>query len=61
MSPDKTEIWVAIVLFILSELVGLSSLKANSLVQLAFTFLYRIFPGQLKVKKPRSPKQSLTF
>jgi hypothetical protein len=56
MSPDKTEIWVAIVLFILSELVGMSNLKANSLVQLAFTLLYRVFPGQLKVKKPRSSK-----
>lgn len=55
-SPDKTEMWVAIVLFILSEFVGMSKLKENSLVQLAFAVLYKLFPAQVKVKKPRNPR-----
>lgn len=55
-SPDKAEMWTAIALFILSEVVGMSKLRENSLVQLAFTFLRNLFPAQLKVKKPRVRK-----
>jgi hypothetical protein len=56
VTPDKTEMWAAIALFVLSEVVGMSKLRENSLVQLAFTLLRNLFPAQLKIKKPKAPR-----
>lgn len=55
-SPDKAEMWVALILFIFSELVGVSKLKENSLLQLVLAVLYKLFPAQVKIKKPRNLK-----
>jgi len=33
-TPDKTEIWVAVALFVASEVIGMSKAKDNSILQL---------------------------
>ncbi|MFZ9959304.1 MAG: hypothetical protein ACO3GP_02835 [Candidatus Limnocylindrus sp.] len=47
MTPTQTEI-VAVVLFAASEVVGLSPLRSNSLLQLALQLLTQAFPFRRK-------------
>lgn len=56
-TSDKTELWVAVGLFIFSELVGMSKAKDNSLTQVALRALTNMFPLEIKTKSTRRLKR----
>lgn len=57
--PDtsKTDLWIAVGLFIFSELVGMSKAKDNSLTQVALRALTTMFPLEIKTKSTRRLKR----
>lgn len=57
--PDtsKTDLWIAVGLFIFSELVGMSKAKDNSLTQVALRALTTMFPLEIKTKSTRRIKR----
>lgn len=65
--PDtsKTDLWIAVGLFIFSELVGMSKAKDNSLTQVALRALTTMFPLEIKTKSTRrikrDPRGRFTF
>lgn len=56
-TPDKTELWAAVTLFIFSELVGMSKAKDNSLTQVVLRTLTTMFPLEVKPKNTRRLKR----
>ena len=56
-TSDRTELWVAVGLFIFSELVGMSKAKDNSLTQVALRALTNMFPLEIKTKPTRRLKR----
>ena len=56
-TSDRTELWVAVGLFIFSELVGMSKAKDNSLTQVALRALTNMFPLEIKTKSTRRLKR----
>lgn len=56
-SPDRTEIWVAVALFVASELIGISKAKDNSVLQALLRAARTMFPLELKQDKPKPRKR----
>jgi hypothetical protein len=54
-TPDKTELWVAVALFVASEIIGLSKAKDNSILQLLLRTARTFFPLEVKLKSSNSP------
>jgi hypothetical protein len=44
--------WIGLALFVASEIVGMSQLKSNSLLQLLLTTLTNAYPYQPKRRRP---------
>lgn len=60
---ENTEVLVGLGLFVASELIGLSKLKSNSILQLVLEIGLRAFPYELKRReepKPRSTTRRTT-
>jgi hypothetical protein len=56
-TSDRAELWVAVGLFIFSELVGMSKAKDNSLTQVALRALTNMFSLEIKTKSTRRLKR----
>lgn len=54
MNPQHVE-YLGLALFIASELIGMSKLRSNSLVQLVLSAAMRAFPYTPKAKGPAGP------
>jgi hypothetical protein len=54
-TPDKTELWVAVALFVASEVIGMSKAKDNSILQLLLRTTRTFFPLEVKLKSSNSP------
>jgi hypothetical protein len=56
-TPDKTELWVAVALFVASEVIGMSKAKDNSILQLLLRTTRTFFPLEVKLKKSGKVKR----
>jgi hypothetical protein len=56
-TPDKTELWVAVALFVASEVIGMSKAKDNSVLQLLLRTTRTFFPLEVKLKKSGKVKR----
>lgn len=60
----EREVLIGFALFVASELIGMSRLKSNSVLQLVLTAAQRMFPYELKrkrvVESPKAPVQRTT-
>jgi len=56
-SPDKTDLWIAVGLFIFSELVGMSKAKDNSITQVVLRTLTTMFPLEIKQRTTKRLKR----
>ena len=52
--PDNTEIYIGFGLFVLSELVGMSKLRSNSILQVVLHMARELFPYTLERREPPS-------
>ena len=57
LTPDKTELWVAVALFVASEVIGMSKAKDNSVLQLLLHTTRTFFPLEVKLKKSGKVKR----
>jgi hypothetical protein len=55
----NTEVLIGLALFVASELIGMSRLKSNSLLQLILMAALRAFPYESKRRTPPNPLDSL--
>lgn len=53
-NPDYTEVYVGFALFVASELLAMSKLKSNSVLQLVLHMARELFPYELQRKEPPS-------
>lgn len=53
-NPDYTEVYVGFALFVASELLAMSKLKSNSVLQLVLHMARELFPYELHRKEPPS-------
>lgn len=51
-APDNIEVFIGFGLFILSELIGMSRAKDNSLLQLLMHMGQELFPYEVKRRQP---------
>jgi hypothetical protein len=56
-TPDKIEIWVAVALFVASEIIGMSKAKDNSVLQLLLRTTRTFFPLEVNLKKSNKVKR----
>ena len=56
-TPDRTELWVAVALFVASEVIGMSKAKDNSILQLLLRTTRTFFPLEVKLKKSGKVKR----
>ena len=56
-TPDRTELWVAVALFIASEVIGMSRAKDNSVLQALLRAARMMFPLELKQQKTKLRKR----
>ena len=56
-TPDRTELWVAVALFIASEVIGMSKAKDNSVLQALLRAARTMFPLELKQNKTKPRKR----
>jgi hypothetical protein len=56
-TPDRTELWVAVALFIASEVIGMSKAKDNSVLQALLHAARTMFPLELKQNKTKPRKR----
>ena len=56
-TPDRTELWVAVALFIASEIIGMSKAKDNSVLQALLHAARTLFPLELKQSKTKPRKR----
>lgn len=56
-TPDRTELWVAVALFIASEVIGMSKAKDNSVLQALLHAARTLFPLELKQNKAKPRKR----
>jgi hypothetical protein len=56
-TPDRTELWVAVALFIASEIIGMSKAKDNSVLQALLHAARKLFPLELKQSKTKPRKR----
>ena len=54
-TPDRTELWVAVALFVVSEAIGMSKAKDNSVLQLLLRTTRTFFPLEVKLRSKNSP------
>ena len=54
-TPDKTEIWIAVALFIASEIIGMSKAKDNSILQLLLRTARTFSPFEVKLRSKDLP------
>jgi hypothetical protein len=54
-TPDKTELWVAVALFVVSEVIGMSKAKDNSILQLFLRTARTFSPFEVKLRSKNSP------
>ena len=53
MAPqDNTEVYIGFALFVISELVGMSKLRSNSLLQMLLHMASELFPYTLERREP---------
>jgi hypothetical protein len=57
LTPDKTELWVAVALFVVSEILGMSKAKDNSVLQLLLRTARTFFPLEVNLKKSNKVKR----
>ena len=57
LTPDKTELWVAVALFVASEILGMSKAKDNSILQLILRTTRTFFPLEVNLKKSNKVKR----
>jgi len=55
MASEHSELLIGLALFVASELIGMSRLRSNSLLQIALTAAMRAFPYEMKKRPPVSP------
>lgn len=59
-NPEHTEVLIGFGLFFLSEAIGMSKYRSNSVLQLLLTAAMRAFPYELqRRKKPEPPKPNV--
>ncbi len=49
---ENTEVWIGFGLFILSEVIGMSKAKDNSVLQLVLHMASELFPYEVKKREP---------
>ena len=54
-TPDKTEIWIAVALFVASEIIGMSKAKDNSILQLLLRTARTFSPFEVKLRSKNLP------
>ena len=54
-TPDKTEIWIAVALFVASEIIGMSKAKDNSILQLLLRTARTFSPFEVKLRSKDLP------
>lgn len=47
-TPDNTEAWIGLGLFVASELIGMSKARDNSVLQLVLHMAQELFPYEVK-------------
>jgi hypothetical protein len=52
MASEHSELLIGLALFVASELIGMSRLRSNSLLQIILTAAMRAFPYEMK-KRPK--------
>lgn len=52
--PENAEVWIGFGLFILSELIGMSKARENSLLQLLLHMGAELFPYEIQRREPAS-------
>ena len=56
-TPDRTELWVAVALFIASEVIGMSKARDNSVLQVLLHAARKLFPLELEQSKTKPRKR----
>lgn len=51
-TPDNTEVYIGFGLFVLSEIIGMSKLRDNSLLQVILHMAAELFPYTLERREP---------
>ena len=51
-TPENNEVYIGFGLFVLSELLGMSKLRSNSLLQLVLHMARELFPYTLEPREP---------
>lgn len=51
-TPENAEVWIGFGLFVVSELIGMSKARDNSVVQLVLHMAQELFPYELKRREP---------
>lgn len=54
ISTENAEAWIGFGLFVLSELIGMSKARDNSLLQLMLHMASELFPYEVKRREPAS-------
>lgn len=54
ISTENAEVWIGFGLFVLSELIGMSKARDNSLLQLMLHMASELFPYEVKRREPAS-------
>lgn len=57
MEANNTELLIGLALFVASELIGMSKLKSNSLLQILLQAASRAFPYEISVAKAEEKQQ----
>ena len=54
ISTENAEVWIGFSLFVLSEAIGMSKAKDNSILQLVLHMASELFPYEVKRREPAS-------
>lgn len=54
ISTENAEVWIGFGLFVLSEAIGMSKAKDNSILQLVLHMASELFPYEVKRREPAS-------
>lgn len=52
--PDNLDVWIGFGLFVLSEAIGMSKVRQNSVLQLVLHMAQELFPYEVRRREPAS-------